>query len=65
MDERVKEAQKAIARILAKLEADTGSVVRSVTIKDIDVTTFGDDRIQMQRLVALDLERLPGTRWEQ
>lgn len=64
MDERVAEAQKAIARILAKLEADTGSVVREIKLQDIDVTAIGDDRKKLQRCVLLDMERLPGTRWD-
>lgn len=56
-------AEKEISDILAKLETDTGMVLESINVNDIEVTTFTDDRPQLLRSVSLEMKRLPGTRW--
>ena len=56
-------AEREISRILAKLESDTGMVLDSIGVNDIEVTTFSDDRPQWLRIVTLEMKRLPGTRW--
>lgn len=56
-------AQRDIAKILAKLEVDTGSVVESIDLRDIDVTSIDSEREEWQRAVIVELKRLPGTRW--
>lgn len=58
-------AEKEIARVLAKLESDTGMVLETIDVRDIEVTTLGDDRPQWLRRVAIEMKRLPGTRWSQ
>ena len=57
-------AEKEISKVLAKLEADTGMVLDSLNVRDIEVTTFVDDRAQWLRSVSIEMKRLPGTRWD-
>lgn len=64
MIEKIKEAEKKVSAILANLEIETGSIVRSVGVTDIDVSTMSDDRRQLARRVTIELERLPGTQWD-
>lgn len=56
-------AEQEINRILHQLEVDTGQIVDSIGLSDIDVTTIDDDRPQWLRCVRIELKRLPGTRW--
>jgi len=58
------EAELAIARILATLEKETGALVRDISIRDFDITTFADERPQFIRQVCIRLEPLPGTHWQ-
>ena len=62
-DTHLKYAEKRISDILAELEAITGSVVRSISVKYIDVTKMEDERKQLFISVHIELERLPGTKW--
>lgn len=59
------EAERAIAVTLSLLEKETGSVVRSVGVEDIDVTRLSSERRTYDRRVVIELERLPGTNWGQ
>ena len=59
----IKEAEKAIAETLKQLEIDTESLVESVGVNDTEVTTFSDDRQQIQRRVVIELRRSPGSNW--
>jgi hypothetical protein len=59
----ISEAERQIAKILCALEKDTGQVVESVNINDIEITSIGDDRQQFQRSISIEVKRLPGTHW--
>lgn len=58
-------AEKEISKVLAKLEADTGMVLDNLKVRDMEVTTIDDPRPQWLRRVAIEMKRLPGTRWDQ
>ena len=64
-DRLISTAEGEIAKILAKLEADTGTVLDMIEVRDIEITTMGDDREQWLRRVIIEMKRLPGTRWNQ
>lgn len=64
-DKLISAAEKEIAKVLEKLETDTGMILDQIEVKDIEITTYGDDRPQWLRRVALQMKRLPGTRWSQ
>lgn len=59
----VYEAQKAINKILAQLEKDTGYIVTDITLQEIEVTALGDQRSVMNKTVIVDIERTPGSDW--
>jgi hypothetical protein len=59
----IKDAEKQISDILQKLELDTGMVLDSICVNDIDVTLVSDNRQQLQRSIRIDMKRLPGTKW--
>lgn len=61
----ITEAEKEISKVLARLEADTGMILDRIEVRDTEVTTIGDDRPQWLRRVAIEMKRLPGTRWDQ
>jgi aspartokinase-like uncharacterized kinase len=56
-------AEKDIAKILAKLEEDTGAIVAQVEVRDMEVTCVDDQRPQWLRSVMINMRRVPGTRW--
>jgi hypothetical protein len=56
-------AEKDIAKILAKLEEDTGAIVAQVEVRDMEVTCVDDQRPQWLRSVGINVKRVPGTRW--
>lgn len=60
----ITEAERKIASVLAEIESDTGMVLDTLEIKDIEVTQFTDDRPQWLRSVYIEMKRLPGTRWD-
>jgi hypothetical protein len=62
-DDQVKAAEKRISVILSNLEHETGSVVRTLDLQDIDITKMNDSRKQLVRCVKIEMERLPGTKW--
>ena len=59
----LQEAEQAIKAILKQLEIDTDSLVEGVSINDIEITTFGDDRKQLKRELIIELHRTPGNNW--
>jgi len=61
--ELVTRAEKAISEVLKNLELETGEVVRSVSIVDVEVTQLDDDRQIFARRVVIDMHRVPGSRW--
>lgn len=56
-------AENEINGILRELEIDTGSVVESISMNDIDITSLGDDRQVLGRSVKVVLRPLPGSKW--
>jgi hypothetical protein len=62
---KIEEAEKAIAQVLKAYEEASGQLVRSVEIKNIDVTTYDSGRPEWIRQVVIDAEYLPGTNWGQ
>ena len=63
MSEFRDKATREINSILARLECETGSVVESVSLMDVDVTTIEDTGQRISRSVEIVLRRLPGTCW--
>lgn len=61
--EALADAEQRIARILSALESATGAYVESLSINDLEVTTYEDDRPRYRRSVRIELKRLPGTEW--
>lgn len=59
----VVKAQREIAAILARLETETGCVVRFVELRDTDTTKFGVGPRRRSRVVEVHLERRPGSDW--
>lgn len=59
----ITEAEQEISKVLAKLEVETGMVLDRLDVRDTEVTTYGDPRPQWLRHVAIEMKRLPGTRW--
>lgn len=58
-------AEREIARVLAKLESDTGMVLNNICVRDTDVTQIQDVGPRWLRRVVIEMNRLPGTRWRQ
>lgn len=63
IDRQLAQAESDIARVLATLEKTTDSLVESIDLIDMEVTTFDDDRRQLQRHVRITLRRNPGSNW--
>lgn len=59
----VAEATQQINDILRSLEVSTGSVVESIELRDLDATTAECREQQLVRSVAIEMKRLPGTKW--
>ena len=60
-----KDAERAVARILRQLEADTDLVIDRVELVDVEVTAMQDSRPMMWREVSIKTHRLPGHQWAQ
>jgi hypothetical protein len=63
-DGNISLAERQIAQILATLETQTDSIVKELSIQDMEITAFGDSRRQMQRRVVIELEKTPGSNWD-
>lgn len=56
-------ATQRINDILRDLEASTGAVVESIELRDIDSTTVGHLEREILRSVAIQMQRIPSTKW--
>ena len=56
-------AEAEIARVLADLERETGSLVETLDLEDLDVTQLGNDRQQVLRRPVIRMRRMPGSEW--
>lgn len=59
----IEEAQRHINQILADLEADTGSVVKTLSLNKIEVTSYFDASAKYEVTSVIELERLPSQSW--
>jgi hypothetical protein len=59
----VTEAERAIADILRRLEANGDVIVDTVELVDIEVTKMEDDGRRFVRKVRINTHRLPGRDW--
>ena len=64
-DRLIDETEKAVAKLLATLEANTGMVLDSIRVVDVEITNLSDTREQWARRVRIEMKRLPGTNWGQ
>jgi hypothetical protein len=62
-NETITTAERRIAQILAELEIQAEGLVLSLSIEDVEVTNFNDDRKRMARRVIIEIERSPGSNW--
>lgn len=60
---KVQEAERRIAGILADLEAETGQVVKELELRSLDITSIVDPVQQLQREVRIALWHVPGSHW--
>ena len=58
-------AEKEISEILKNLEINTGTVLNSICVKDVNMTSIEDERPQLIRRVLIEVLRQPGTKWSQ
>lgn len=59
----IEEAQRQINQILADLESDTGSVVKSLGLSKIETTSYFDTSARFEVTSVIELERLPSQSW--
>jgi hypothetical protein len=59
----IAEAEKAIARVLQKLEQETGHRVTAVKINDAEVTGLHSKTREFSRVVEIISEPPPGSHW--
>ena len=62
MNERITEAERAIAAILKQLEIDTGNMVGDLCVRDVGIESMSGTRT-LHRTVQIDMLRVPGTSW--
>lgn len=60
----LRDAEIAIARVLADLETSSEALVEDLRIESLDVTSMGDTRQQLKRRVVITLKPTPGSMWE-
>jgi hypothetical protein len=58
-------AEHEIANVLRTLETDTGMVLDTIDVTNIEVTVMTDDRPQWLRRLNIEMKRLPETKWDQ
>ena len=63
MPQKVTEAQRKIAAILAQLEADTDMVVDGLNLNMIDVSQVGGEKMAWICDVQIELRQLVDRRW--
>lgn len=59
----IRTARLEIAKVLAQLERDTGTVCRSIGLYAFDVTNIKSNASEHQMSVEIELERIPGHNW--
>lgn len=59
----IEQAQREINEILANLESETGSVVKSLGLSKIDATSYFDHAPRYEVTSVIELERLPSQSW--
>jgi len=59
----IEQAQREINEILANLESETGSVVKSLGLSKIDSTSYFDHAPRYEVTSVIELERLPSQSW--
>lgn len=59
----IEEAQRQINQILADLESDTGSVVKTLSLHKIETTSYMDSSARFEVTSVIELERLPSQSW--
>jgi hypothetical protein len=62
--DKVEQAQRQIAQILASLERETGQLVEELSIYSIDVSTCVSTAQQFLRSVRVELKPIPGSTWQ-
>lgn len=63
MHQKVTEAQRKIAAILAQLESDTDMVVDGLSLNMIDVSQLGGEKMSWICDVQIELRKLVDRRW--
>lgn len=59
----VEAAAVEIAKILKRLEAETGTIVNRIQMRELDITAHGDSRGQRLCSVEIEMLRIPGHGW--
>ena len=57
-------AERAIADVIEALENETGQLVSSVSLVEIDITAIGDTAPQKLMAVEIRMLPIPGHRWK-
>lgn len=60
----IEQSKDAINRILEQLERDSGQLVESVEIRNLNVTKFSDPAVQWLRSIEIELRPMPGAKWQ-
>lgn len=63
VDSRVVVAEREIAAVLARLEADLGQEVSGVYVEAVEIGVAGVVAPQMQRHISVELRAPTGARW--
>lgn len=59
----VEKAEDDIKQILAKLEVETGLLVKGLALKCVDLTRYSDERQVVKQSVCIETYRVPGSKW--
>ena len=59
----IRTATQQINAILQQLEQSTGSIVEEISLKRIDVTSFGNRSQVLLTTVEIELKRMPAQNW--
>ena len=59
----IRTATQQINAILQQLEQSTGSIVEEISLKRIDVTSFGNRSRVLLTTVEIELKRMPAQNW--
>ena len=59
----IRTATQQINAILQQLEQSTGSIVEEISLKRIDVTSFGNCSQVLLTTVEIELKRMPAQNW--